>query len=471
MDKPNILWIMCDQMRQDCAGFAGHTMVRTPHLDELASQGVVFENAYCASPVCSPARASWLSGLYPHRNGQLDNYGPELADEPGRVLSADCVTIGDVLSRNNYRCGIVGPWHLGHDHAPQHGLTDFWCTNGYQGKHPDRLHEYFACNDVRNMYGRGVPEHHEHVQFMRHSVCSDPRQQRTTWTVDRSLEFLQDRDNRPFFLFVSIKDPHPVMIVPPELLRHYPLDSIELDPTWRDPLEGKPRYQHDAKTRVTADVTDDDFRCMVAHYYALITHIDQQVGRLLDQLREADEADNTIVVFMSDHGEMLGSHGFVCKRLMYEHSVKVPCVVHWPAGLPMNQRVRTPLGGVDLMPTLLELAGLSAPDQIDGRSVAKPIRDKREPEPQPIFAEISYNKASGADHAETAMVLDGGYKYVWHRDDLDELYHLRSDPMELKNLAVHDEQDDRTATMRSAISEMLKRHDPGPYAWCIQEPD
>ena len=466
--SPNILWIMCDQLRHDCTGFAGHELVQTPNLDTLASQGVVFENAYCASPVCSPARASWLTGLYPHRNGQLDNYSHDLVDEPGRVLHHDCITIGDVLKDHGYRCGIAGPWHLGHDHMPQHGLTDFWCTYSYQGKHPDRLNKYFNQHGINDMYGRGVPDHHEHVQYMRHAAWTDSRQQRTTWTVDRSIEFLEDCDDQPFFLFASIKDPHPVMIVPPDLLNLYPLESIPLDPTWRDPLKGKPRYQFEGKTRVASSVRDRDFLCMMAHYYALITHIDEQVGRLLKYLDQTSRSENTIVVFMSDHGEMLGSHGFVSKRLMYENSVKVPCVIHWPAGLPKNQRIRTPLGGVDLMPTLLNLAGQPVNEKIDGRSVAEAICSKREPTLQPIFSEISYNKACGPENAETAMVLDGNFKYVWHRDDLDELYNLEDDPLEMANLAGHSEQENKIDMMRGTFKDMLQRNGAGPYAWCTQ---
>ena len=125
---PNIVLIMCDQMRWDAAGFAGSLIVQTPHLDRLAEGGVCFENTYCASPVCSPARASWLTGLYPHAHLQMRNYSPRRGAQFGCYLPEDRITIGDVLKGAAYRCGMVGPWHMGDDHRPQHGFTDFWCT-------------------------------------------------------------------------------------------------------------------------------------------------------------------------------------------------------------------------------------------------------------------------------------------------------------------------------------------------------
>ena len=126
---------MCDQLRHDCLGYAGHPLVQTPNLDRLASQGVVFETAYCASPVCSPARASWLTGTYPHAHHQLTNYGPTKLGRPETmaVMRPDAVTLGDVFQREGYRCGIAGPWHLGNDHLPQHGFTDFWHVYRYLG--------------------------------------------------------------------------------------------------------------------------------------------------------------------------------------------------------------------------------------------------------------------------------------------------------------------------------------------------
>jgi len=466
---------MCDQLRHDCGGFVGHPLVRTPNIDRLAEAGVVFENAYCASPVCSPARASWLTGLYPHAHGQLINYGPGKTDRPGTMMRSDCMTIGDVLKREGYRCGIVGPWHLGNDHQPQHGFTDSWRAYRYQGKgHPDVLFDYFEREGVPNIYAGGATGVTNDGWHMGYTTIDDPRQQRTTWTIDRGLEFLADQDERPFLLFLSIKDPHPLIAVPPELLSMYPEEQIELPPTWADPLEGKPAYQHREVGRLPQDTDERRFRRMMAHYYALVTHIDRQVGRFVDRLAEMGLAGNTIVCFFSDHGEMLGEHGFTTKRVLYEGSARVPLVLSWPKNLPSGLRVRTPLAGVDLMPTLLELAGVDLGLEIDGRNVADTIEGGTEPNSRPVFAEIAtWGAVQGRtdDQTELAahmMVRDGAWKYVWDRLDDDELYDLSTDPHEMSNLASRPEQTECIARMRAQARDMLKRTGPGVYEWCLQ---
>ncbi len=470
-DRPNLILIMCDQMRYDCAGFAGSRLVQTPNLDELAHSGVVCEQTYCASPVCSPARASWLTGLYPHATGQLVNAGPAVAT-PWSTMHTDCTTLGDMFNTAGYRCGISGPWHLGNDHIPQHGFESFWRTYRYQGKdHPDRFFDYLEREGVNNIYtdkDRFVdPGYH-----MPYVAVQDPRQQRTTWTIDQGIEFVEEADDDPYFLFLSVKDPHPVIAVAPELVELYPETDIPLPSTWGDPLEGKPASQHLGTGRLSADVDETEFRRMMAYYYALVTHIDTQVGRLVRRLEELDQRQNTVIAFISDHGEMLGDHGFTCKVVLYESSVRVPCVLSWPADLPAGGRMRTPLGGVDLMPTLAQLCGIDVDEKaIDGRSVATAVRRGEEPEEAPVFAEISSWPAIKSESQEPeelaahVMVRDGTWKYIWNRTEKDELYDLEVDPDEMTNLAVDGDQPQRVQELRRQIREMLQRTGPGPYEW------
>ena len=224
-------------------------------------------------------------------------------------------------------------------------------------------------------------------------------------------------------------------------------------------------------------MTDDQFRRVIAYYYALITHIDAQVGRLLRTLEAQAITQNTIVAFISDHGEMLGDHGFTEKCLMYEASVRVPCLISWCGTLPAGARVKTPLAGVDLMPTLLALAGEEPPSPIDGRSVAATILAGKEPDPQPIFAEIASNEAiyRGAQDVEQlaahVMVYDGRWKYISNRFDIDELYDLETDADEMRNLAGQPEHRDRVGSMRRQIAEMVCHTGPGPYDWCLFDVD
>lgn len=475
--KPNVILIMCDQLRYDCLGCAGHPQVRTPHLDRLAENGIFFENAYCASPVSSPARASWLTGLYPHAHGQLINYRirPDLIGREGASMRPECITLGDAFREGGYRCGIVGPWHLGNDQHPQHGFEEFWNTYGYQGSgNRDRLIDYFKKEGVKNLYQKNIPEITSDINLMSYGVCQDPRQQRTTWTIDRGIEFFEQArgDDQPQFLFLSIKDPHPIIIAPPEIVSTYPPEEIELPDTWGDPLEGKPANQQREHGRLPQDIDPDKFRRMVAHYFALITHIDDQVGRLTRYLAETEKLDNTLIAFISDHGEMLGQHGFTSKRVLYEGSVKVPCILSWPAALKTPCRVQTPLAGVDLMPTLLDLAEIPLESQVDGRSLAADLLQATEPEVQPIFSEISTWQAlqcSSDNEEELAaqiMVRDGPWKYIWNRFDTDELYNLDPDPQEMQNLAPDPDQKNRINAIRDLIRQMIQKTGPGTYHWC-----
>ena len=476
--RPNIVWVMCDELRWDALGFASGGYVHTPNLDELARGGTVFRNAYCASPVCSPARASWLTGLYPHAHLQLCNYGPRLRDEPGCRMREDAVTIADVLAADGYRCANVGVWHLGDDERPQHGFQSGWHTYRYlRGDVTDPLVSYFATEALANPYARGAPgTTHFAPNTLAFGTITDPRQQRTTWTMDRAIEFLDDSagHEEPFFLLCGVKDPHPIMLVSSELLALYPEEEVPLPESRHDPLHGKPSFQARAKFRIPpGTLTDARYRRMLAHYYALVTHIDAEVGRLLRHLERLGRRDNTVVVFNSDHGELLGDHGFVEKCLMYESSVRVPCILSWPASLPPGQVVETPIGGVDLMPTLLELAGAPLPEPLDGRSVADAMRRSEEPVPAPVFAEIASQEAIyGGDRepeqlAAHAMLCDGKWKYVWNRHDTDELYNLSTDPGEMHNLAAAPEHGACLTAMRDQIAAIVSRTGPGPYAWCV----
>jgi arylsulfatase A-like enzyme len=470
--RPNLIFILCDQLRFDCLGYAGHSLVETPNIDRLAERGVVFETAYCASPVCSPARASWLTGTYPHAHHQLANYGPErLAPEAMAVMRPDAVTLGDVFKQAGYRCGIAGPWHLGHDHQPQHGFEEFWRVYNYQGDHPDILFDYFDREGVANIYEGKHPTIRKHG--LDYTPISDPRQQRTTWTVDQGLEFLNTADDRSFFLYLSIKDPHPLIAVSQELIDKYPIDKIDLPATWKDDLVGRPDYLKNDVGRMSLDMDEIGFRTMMTHYFALITYIDDQVGRLMDHLESLGLAENTIVTFISDHGEMLGEHHAVQKRMFWEASVRVPCVVSWPGGLPSGHCVTTPLGGVDLAPTLLDLCGLSFENPIDGRSVAQSITQEEQPDPVPIFSEIGTSDGINSRSTEPeelaarVMVRDGNWKYVMNRTDDDELYDLCADPLEISNLAAQADQPDRIAHGQLLIRQMITHTGPGYYAWCL----
>ena len=474
--KPNIVWVLSDQVRWDAVGYSGRSSVSTPVLDRLAARGVAFDSAYCASPICSPARASWVTGLYPHGHHQYINYTPKWQDLPGCAISDGTLTIGDVLNEAGYRCGIAGVWHLADDDQPNHGFTDYWIKYSYHDLSlPD---PHFAAMERLGIFNPYDPANGamQKIGVFPYTDITDPRQQRTSWVIDRSLEFLDRRqpdDEKPFFLMVGIKDPHPPMAPPADLLQAYPPDQIPLPANFRDPLDGKPPSQHRGRRRLTEqNLSEREMRVLMQYYFALTAHVDREVGRVVDLLDARGLSDGTILVFSSDHGEQLGNHGFVEKGYMYEESVRVPCVVSWPEQLPRGTRITTPLAGVDLMPTLLELAGCPVPTNLDGRSVAGELLRGEQPAPRPVFAEIGDgilvgNSTDPQYFASHVMVVSDGWKYVRNRDEIDELYDLAEDPAEMVNLAQDSDQKERVEASRAMIREMVVKSGPDQYAWCL----
>lgn len=478
---PNILLVMFDQMRYDCAGFMGNRQVRTPVMDRLAREGVVFSNAYCAAPQCSPARASWLTGLYPHTHGQLTNYSPRRRTRAGGFLPPNVTTLSDVLADAGYRCGLAGTWHLGNDETPQHGFQAAW--DPYKYADPDTFDSYktnLKEHDLLDLYGQGqrgslgssVTAVAKGESFVDTSVMPTEHL-RTSWSVDKAIEFVKTQAE-PFFFFLSIKDPHPPILPPAECCAGYDPADISLPRDWQSTLAGRPDFLRDNPLFGAANYTPDLLREIIAHYYALITHIDNQLGRLMDCLNSDAVAEPTILCMLSDHGEMMGEHGCFGKGLMYEGSVRVPCLLHEPSRLASGARIREPFAGVDLMPTLLDLAGVAPPAQLQGRSFAASATTGVEPGFQnTVFAEIgnwrkTANDATEADLAQTLMVRRGPWKYIIHRDDtLRELYNLDTDPAEAENRA----DDPLAATVLSDLHaravQRLEEDGPGPYQWVI----
>ena len=470
---------MCDQLRWDAVGYAGNGVVRTPNIDRLAERGAWFDNAYCASPLCSPARASWLTGTYPHTHRLFNNYAPSRERIDGCTLSDRAATIGDLLKEHGYACGNVGVWHLSDDAVPAHGFDDHWCCFSYIYENlPGPFFGYLDDLGIANPYALDAPGVFRYGDEMPLGVLSDPRGQRTTWTVDQALAVLERERDGPLFLLVGIKDPHPPIIPPPELLAHYPPERLPFPDNFDDPLDGKPSSQARRRCRIRpGSIAVEDFRTVIRYYYALVTHIDRQIGRLVAALERAGRFEHTIFVLNSDHGEMLGNHGFVEKALMYEESVRVPCLIAWPETIPAGQRVTAPLGGVDLVPTLLDLVGTPLPAALEGRSMAPAILARTDPESAPVFAEVASAAAiyegdrDPAQHAAHVMVLADGWKYVRNRLEIDELYDLSADPAEMHNLAATPSCAPRVAEMRGLIAAMLERTGPGSFEWCLDSGD
>ena len=423
--RPNLLLIMADQLAPQVLSAYGHPRVRTPHLDRLAEEGVVFENAYCNFPLCAPARFSMLSGRLPSRIGAFDNAVEFPASVP---------TFHHYLRLGGYRTCLAGKMHfVGPDQL--HGYEERVTTDVYPA-------DYLWTPDWRLDDETWLEWYHD----MSRVLDAGPHRRSVNVAYDDEAEFEAVRwlhehadggDDRPFALTVSFISPHDPYLAPPywwDLYRDVEIDAPrvgDIPLAERDPHSRRHWF---LTGRRRAEVGESDVLRMRRAYYALTSYIDAKVGRLMDTLREIGAADDTLVVFTSDHGDSLGERGLFFKMSFFEWSVRVPLMVHAPFAFA-PRRVGANVSHLDLFPTLLEAAGdgalpeLAAP--IDGCSLASLASGVGRDRPDVVCAEYT---AEGA-RAPLLMVRRGPYKLIASPADPPLLFDLDNDPDELDNLA------------------------------------
>ncbi|SDX97865.1 arylsulfatase [Paenibacillus sp. CF384] len=437
--RPNILLITVDQMRGDCLSALGHPIVETPNLDRLARSGVLFRNAYSATPTCVPARAALMTGMSQCSHGRVGyqdrvpwEYEHMLAGElAGAGYHTQCVGKMHVYPARNL-CGfhniVLHDGYLHHNRS-RHNNT----VNG----HFDQVDDYLTW--LRQQAGAQV-DIMDNGLDCNASAAARPwhlaeELHPTNWTVTQSIDFLRRRDpGKPFFLYTSFVRPHSPLDPPQVYMDMY--KDLELPDLpigdWVD-VEAAKANGSDPTTHFGIVPKRRLDRARAA-YYALITHLDDQIGRLVNALYEYGVSQNTIILFASDHGELLGDHHYFRKSLPYEGSAKVPFILSDPGGKLNLQRGGSQSEVVelrDIMPTLLDIAGAPIPSTVEGSSVLPLCRGEEEAEWRPyLHGEHSYGSLS--NH----FVTDGREKYLWFSQSGEEqLFDLVSDPQELVNLA------------------------------------
>ncbi len=452
--KPNILLIMADQLVPFLTGPYGHPVVQTPHLDRLAAEGVTFDAAYSPCPVCAPARAALLTGQYVSRIGAYDNAAAFSSEEP---------TLPHYLSLAGYDAVLSGKMHfVGPDQL--HGYARRFTTNISPAD--------FSWVPVR---GTAQPSERRHaLNYVGAAIHVGRWSQHLSGDEEthfRAIEYLRARKiqkaaanaksepQRPFFLTVSYHHPHEPFWPPRDIWDLYedaqidlPLFPANLEATYST-LDRWLNVYHGV--RQAENLRDpESLRRLRRAYYALVTYVDRKVGELLAALAETGHAENTIVVFTSDHGDMLGERGMVQKRAFYEWSNRVPLILRFPDGRAAGQRVAAPVNLVDILPTLLDVAGF--PDQnrlpLDGDSLLALV-DGRVDEGRCSFTEYH---AQGS-HAPCFMVRQGAWKYVYLHGYETQLFDLESDPGEWHNLAGQPEYAALESHLKGLI---LSRFDP-----------
>ncbi len=475
-DRPNILFMMADQYRWDCLGANGNRIIKTPHLDRLAAEGANFTHCFVQAPVCVPSRVSYFTGRYPHSHKNRVNYTP---------LDRREVLMQRRLRDAGYVTASVGKLHYYPPDAAEARRTGFDFVELHDGvPELDRFSDYVAWRKTRDpqcsvAYRALAGDVPTGKNPFRQAI--DQRYSETTWVGERTRQYIRQlaAGGRPFFLFSSFWKPHSPFEVPQPFDAMYDNVHIPLpQPTTRDEIMRLPAPLRALILRLPSayDMDRDQLEWIYRSYYGVVSHIDREVGLILDALQEAGVADNTIVVFCSDHGDQLLEHGLMGKNCFFEASVRVPLIVRFP-GRVRPQQDDDLVESVDLLPTLFELAGLAEPYSNQGRSFAGLIarggsgyrpRDAVFSEnviPEVItggrdeFEFVKGQGIRGIRHPDAKMVRTRRWKYVYYPEGFEELYDLRSDPHETTNLAGDAKYRERIYEMKDRLLQWLTTAD------------
>jgi arylsulfatase A-like enzyme len=433
--KPNILWIGVDQMRYDTPGCYGNPVCDTPHLDRLAGQGVLFTDAYAPCSLCTPARASMLTGLYAFKHGMGTNC--DLYHALARELPEPGMLLHHRLAALGYRAGFVGKWHVGTQLGPRDYGFEGMNVPGYGDlKREPEFQTYLRENGLT--YGAiqdpiyGNPGDKTLIA----GRWNGPLESTPTYYLANYAIDLLDRfagDGRPFFLTCQFWGPHPPYLPSPEYAGRHDRLAIQPWVNFVDDYRGKPESLRRFRPDFYRSLPDDweGWREIVGLCYDYTTLVDAQIGRILDRLDQLGLANDTLVLFTSDHGDMIGSHGGLFdKGFMYQEAHRVPLIVSWPGRLHPQRRGEL-VYNMDLMPTVLDILGQPDPG-LDGASLL-PFLDGAA---SPAGREDIYLEFHGIRflYSQRALVTQDGYKYIFTPGDRDEVYDLNRDPGELHNL-------------------------------------
>lgn len=473
MKKPNVILISTDQQRGDCIGAEGRG-VKTPNIDRIGQNGVRFSKCITPHPMCQPARSSILTGKLPYSTGVRDN---------GRDLdySFGAQGLAGVFGDAGYDTHFIGKAHLSsHDTFQATGRPE--CHKSAKNFDADWRGSYFNFSNVQMMLrphhhtpwaeapqtlhyenwldqdGQGgarwarAKEHHE-PRPLNHQGCRsqlDEEWHTSPWVGDRTIEMIEGQGDNPLFAWISFPDPHPPFLAPKpwcdmyaaedvSIAKHLELD-VENRPWWhKEFLDNRGKLQHGATTNkdgddwsVTGDMSEAAIRELTAIYFGMISAVDEQVGRILDALEAKGELENTIVIFISDHGEWLGDHGLLLKGpMLYDGLLRVPCLISGP-GIAQGKVVNDPVGTVDIRSTLMDICGLSG-DADNGTSWMGLINGTETRDFAMSEFEVDANR-SGVD-LDLMTVRSGRYRMsVDLRTDTGELYDMQEDPDEMVNL-------------------------------------
>ena len=436
-DQPrNLLIIQTDEHHFNTLGCYGGTVVETPNIDWIANQGALCTSFYATTPVCSPSRASLVSGLYPQKTPVTQNNIP-LADE--------VVTFAELLRRNGYATGYAGKWHLDGDGKPQ------WA--------PKRK---FGFEDNRFMFNRGHWKKFEDTPKGPRIAArnkkgptygvegADESSYATDWLCGKTIDFIRTHHQKPFCYMVSLPDPHGPNTVRSPYDEMYANANVKIPSTLvrsaqQIPGWGKP-----------SNVRPGQLRNLMRKYYGMVKCIDDNIGKILDELRQHQILESTIVVFTSDHGDLCGEHGRLNKGVPYEGSARIPFLIYCDGKIVPKTRIEEALTCVDFLPTAMSLLGVDVPHEVDGRDASGLFSGQAD-----SWEDISFCRSTST-RTPWISVLTKQYKLVFSTEDAPWLIDLTNDPAEVVNRFADSALAEQKRQMTEKLLAYARRHND-PY--------
>ena len=430
-DKPNLLFLWTDEQRADTMAAYGNNRFRVPAMNRLASQSMVFDRAYVSQPVCTPSRSTVMTGLWPHQSGCVRNNIP---------LPAKIRTVPELLGDAAYQTGYMGKWHLGDEIFAQHGFTEwkaiedgiyrkFYSTGRDQNARSSYHHFLVSLgykpgedNSFDRNFATRLPVEHSKPSFLANEAC----------------HFILKNRAEPWMLYVNFLEPHmPFASVLDDLhseeeapLKNFPGTPLGPEPVWYQRRRGELA----GAKKVKGIGTEERARLqrLARNYAGLCSLVDQALARILWTLEATGQAENTLVVYTSDHGDMMGAHGLMAKQVMYEEAMRVPLLIRVPFRSYKPIHITQPVSHIDLVPTIMELVG-KKPADLAGQSLVPMLEGKTRPENFVYLEWTADSSDSGEGPNGRTVISPDGYKLVLYDTDQSMLFDYRQDPQELNN--------------------------------------
>lgn len=416
----NFVFIMTDTQNRSMVGAYGNPAVDTPNLDRLAAEGIRFDRAYTACPLCTPARGSMLTGLHPQVNGSWCN---NIA--PSRAVAM----MGEAFRHYGWRAGYTGKWHLDGtayfgNGEPQGGFEPDWWYDGARYAEDigeEMFDRYTSCRTAEELREAGFTEEN----IWGHRVAN------------RAIDFLQEvEEDEPFVLVVSFDEPHGPCVTPPEYWEDFDMSGIPRRPNFGAPTDDRPDLQQVHSSQRPVDPENwEGYRDGLQHHYACNAYVDREIGRVIDAV-DRIHGEDTAVIYTSDHGGMQGSHSLQSKGpMMYEEIANIPFIARFP-GMADGAVSEAVISHLDILPTMLEVGGLDVPECLHGRSLAPALRDPGASVHDTVmvnFHRFAINHDSFGEFYPIRCVTDGRYKLSVNLLETDEFYDLARDPYEMEN--------------------------------------